>query len=487
MQVNAEFPMKTLLFLLLATTLHAAPPNILWIIGDDLGVELGCYGNPDATTPNSDRLAEQGMRFTNAFSTAPVCSASRSAFITGMYQNGIACEDHRTMLMKPLPDGVQPVTQRLKQAGYFTVSVKGLGGNGKTDFNFSGKDFFDSTKSTDLKNAISSGKPFFAHINIFEPHRQFTKLPKGTKGADPDKVSLPPQYPDHPLARKDWAAYLDAVQVFDIKVGKILSWLDEQGVSENTVVFLFGDHGRPHVRDKQWLSDAGLRVPLIIRWPGKAKPNTSDDRLVSLIDVTAETLLTAGIPIPENMDGRPFIGPDTTKREYTFAARDRCGEAFDRIRSVHDGRFNYIRNLYPELPYWQTSRYKSLGYPVLDLMKELHDTGQLTDAQDAWFSNAKPAEELYDLNADPHELLNLANDPAHEKDLSRLQNALDAWLEETETSSLKADVAAEYDLALKGTQKSHDSRFTKDEWDKRSDEITRSLRERNFQPEEKER
>lgn len=458
----------------------ASRPNIVWIIGDDLGVEVGCYGNPDARTPHLDRLASEGTRFTHAFATAPICSASRSAFITGMYQTHIGCMDHRTMLKQPLPEGVHPVTRYLREAGYVCANIRGLGANAKEDFNFANKDVFDSRDVADLEKAVAAGRPFFAQFNFFEPHRDFTKLEQGERGADPKKVHLPPSYPNHPVVRQDWAEYLDAIQVCDRKVGQLLAWLEQQDVADNTLIFLFGDNGRPHVWDKQWLSDAGLRVPLLVRWRGRVPAGKVEARLVSLIDVTAETLHSAGLPLPAGMDGRAFLGSDTVPRTYAFGARDRSGEAFERIRSVHSERFNYIRNYYPELPYWQTSRYKSRQYPVLALLKQLHAAGGLTPAQDRYWADTKPTEELYDLKADPHELNNLARDPAYAADLHTLRRALDQWIEAKDQRATTFEPAEEYRLAAEASARQ--SGFTPDEWDKRTEPIIAELRARGFRP-----
>ena len=455
-------------------------PNIVWIIGDDLGVELGCYGNPDARTPHLDRLAGEGTRYANAFATAPICSASRSAFITGMYQTHIGCMDHRTMVKQPLPAGVQPITRYLRDAGYLCANLRGLGANAKEDFNFSNQNAFDSKDVADLEKAAAAGRPFFAQFNFFEPHRDFTKLNPEEPGADPRTIHLPPSYPDHPVARQDWAGYLDAIQVCDRKVGQLLAWLEQQHLTDNTLIFLFGDNGRPQVWDKQWLSDAGLRVPLIVRWRGHVPAGKTEARLVSLIDVSAETLRAAGLPLPAGMDGRAFLGPDTIPRDYAFGARDRCGEAFDRIRSVHSARFNYVRNYYPELPYWQTSRYKSLQYPVLALLKRLHAEGGLTAAQDRYFADTKPAEELYDLTADPQELHNLARDPAHASDLTTLRHQLDGWIEANDQRLATFESAEEYGLALAASAQQRG--FIPDDWDKRTGPIVAELRARGFRP-----
>ena len=243
-------------------------PNILWLIGEDFSPHLGCYGTKEVWTPNLDKLAGEGMRFTRAFTTAPVCSASRSAFMTGMYQTTIGAHHHRSHRDDGylLPAGVKVATDRFREAGYFTANLRelptafGFRGSGKTDWNFTyaGKPF-DSDQWSDLK----SRQPFYAQINFQETHRKFHAPPK----ADPAKVELPPIYPDHPTARKDWAEYLDAASELDRKIGLILKQLEADGLADNTMVFFMADHGQAHVRGKQFVYDDGLHIPLIIRWP----------------------------------------------------------------------------------------------------------------------------------------------------------------------------------------------------------------------------
>jgi N-sulfoglucosamine sulfohydrolase len=405
-------------------------PNILWIIGDDLGPELGCYGTPEVETPNLDRLAGEGCRYTRTYTTAPVCSASRSAMITGMYQTSIGAHNHRSNRDKPLPDGVALLTDLFRRAGYFTCNNQGPGKYdqpGKQDFNFkvdAGK-VFDGTDWSQRPE----GQPFYAQINLFEPHRPFA-VPSG-KRTDPGKVRLPECYPDHPVIRQDWAAYLDAIQVFDARAGAVLDRLEEEGLADNTIVFVFGDNGRPHVRDKQFLYHASLHVPLIIRWPGMIDPGTLSDALVSTLDFAPTCLDLAGAAIPSNFQGRIFLGPHAAPRRYVFGARDRCDETVDRIRCVIDERHLYIRNYYPDRPYMQSNYYKELEYPGWLLMRELNRDGLLTEAQGQFVAPTRPEEELYDLDRDPSQLDNLAESQEHNEALTRLRAALATWIEET--------------------------------------------------------
>ncbi len=469
---------RNLLFTALALLTSAASaqdrPNILWIVADDLGPELGCYGDTVVRTPRLDQLAAEGLRFTQAFSTSPVCSASRSAFITGMYQTSIGAHHHRTMKLEPLPEGVKSVPQRLQEeAGYRTLNIKGLGANGKLDFNFE----FDADQwmPTAKPEAMTEGDaPFFAQLNFHEPHRKFVDQ---EDGIDPAAVQIPPYYPGHPITREDWAQYLDSVEVADAKTGAVLDWLKEQGLAENTVVFFFGDHGRPHVRGKQWLYEGGIRVPLIVRWPGQIEGGKVSEDLTSLIDVAATSLHLAGLALPKSLEGQPFLGPDLpASRDHIIAARDRCGDAPDRIRAVRTDRFKYIRNYIPELPYYNTSRYKSMGYPVLQLMKDLQKEGKLTPAQALFFADSRPEEELYDLENDPHEIHNLAKDPEYATKLAELRQIEQNWVETSGDQGAIPEPRELWDAANASSRKSFERRgFVPDEWDETVQEIRKEL------------
>lgn len=426
-------------------------PNILWLIAEDFGPHLGCYGTTQVWTPNLDRLAAEGMRFTRAFTTAPVCSASRSALMTGMYQTTIGAHHHRSHLTDgyTLPAGVRVLTDWLRDAGYFTANVVKLPapadfpGAGKTDWNFTyaGRPF-DSDQWSDLK----SRQPFYAQVNFQETHRSYKEIKVGRasfpapRRADPAKVDLPPYYPDHPVARADWANYLDAATELDRKIGQILAQLERDGLADNTVVIFFGDNGAAHVRSKQWCYESGLSVPLLIRWPkGLAAPagfqaGTVSDRLIEAIDLTATSLVLAGATPPPAMQGRAFLGGRAAPpREYAFGARDRCDETVDRIRTVRDARYRYIRNFMPERPLLQYNGYKETTYPMIALIRRLHTEGKLDAIQEVLMAPRKPVEELYDLETDPHEIRNLADSPApeHQAARRRLAAVLEKWIEDT--------------------------------------------------------
>ena len=413
------------------------PWNIVWIIADDLSPDLSCYGNQDVDTPNIDRLAAEGARFTNAYVTCPVCSPSRSAMITGMYQTSIGAHRHRSHRDDgyTLPAPVRMITDYFREAGYYTVNDhdSGLGGRNKTDFNFEHGKPFDGTDWRDRE----PGQPFYAQVNIFEPHRGRPPDPWSfTEGklepTDPDGVTPPRYYPQDEVSRKDWAGYLDAVRLLDEKVGRVLERIDEDGLAGNTVVAFLGDHGRPMPRDKQFLYDGGIRVPLIVRWPGQLEPGSVRDELVSTIDLSVTSLSIAGIEVPEHVEGRVFLGQGKmADREYVFAARDRCDETVDRIRAVRDKRYKYIRNYYPDRPYMQLNRYKEVSYPIWRQMQRLEKAGEITAAEYPFLAKARPEEELYDTEQDPDELHNLAESADHLQTLTKMASVLDLWIQHT--------------------------------------------------------
>lgn len=429
-----------LLWLLTATLALAAPkPNILWLVAEDMGPALGCYGQKEVFTPNLDRLAVEGVRYTRAYTTAPVCSASRSAFMTGMYQITIGAQNHRSHRDDgfQVPAGVKPIPEWMREAGYFTANLVnlppalGFRGTGKTDWNFTPPaQPFESKEWSDL----AAHQPFFAQINFQETHRDF----HAPKHADPAKIELPPYYPDHPVTRDDYAAYLDAATELDRKVGMIMEQLERDGLAENTLVVFMADHGEAMVRGKQFCYEEGLHIPLIIRWPKGMEAPTDfrkgsvSDRFIEAIDLAPTFLALAGAEVPKKMEGGVFLGAQATApREMVFGARDRCDETVFRFRTVRDARFRYIRNFTPDRPFLQANRYKEKQYPVWTLLPKLFAEGKLTPAQAALCAPTMPPEELYDLQADPHEIKNLANDPAFAADLTRLREAVEKWIEQT--------------------------------------------------------
>ncbi len=416
-------------------TAPASRPNIVWIIGEDMGPELGCYGDPEARTPNMDRLAREGARFTRCFTHAPVCAPSRSGLITGRYPTSIGTHHMRSTLLKPPP----MFTSYLRDAGYL-VCWPTKSAFGKTDFNFQiPPHAFDVV--TDWTKDVPK-VPFFGFFNITTSHESQIRAPADRMARnlaqvplaerhDPARMRVPPYHPDTPLVRRDLANYYDLVTAVDRKVGEVLDALDRAGVADNTVVILTGDHGRGLTRSKRWVYDSGTHVPLIVRWPGHIKPGTVRDDLVKFLDLPATTLALAGVAVPKAFQGRVIVGPKTGPApEYVFAARDRMDETPDRIRGVRGPRFHYIRNFHPELPYAQRIDYGEL-MPTMQEWRRLHAEGKLDPIQNAFFAPTKPAEELYDTSADPDEVHNLASDSAHRSTLLEMRAALDRWIDET--------------------------------------------------------
>lgn len=418
----------------LLTAKAQSRPNIVWLLGDDLGPQLGCYGHPLVSTPNADKLANEGMRFTHCFTTAPVCSAARSAWNTGVYQTTTGTHNHRSHRKDGyrLPEGVRLVSHRLHDAGYFTANVTeiapGLRASGKTDFNFTAEKPFDGTHW----NQRAKGQPFFAQINFTAPHKgpMWPLARKQARLVDPSKVELPPYYPDHPVVRDEIANYLDTVNLWDTQVGGVIEALKKDGLLENTVIFVFGDNGRCLLRGKQWLYDPGTHVPLIVRWPGSVKAGVVRKDPVISLDITATTLEAAGVPRPSLFHGQSLLG-SAKPRERVFTARDRCDMTVDRIRAVREGNYKLIRNFMPDRPRTQFNQYITQNYPTQRILKELHAAGKLDAVQSQWLAPTRAEVELYDLRSDPHEVRNLAGDAKHQAAKQRLVKTLEEWIEQS--------------------------------------------------------
>jgi N-sulfoglucosamine sulfohydrolase len=416
------------------------PPNILWISCEDLSPRLGCYGDPVAVTPNIDRLASEGMRFTNLHATAAVCAPNRTAIITGMYQTSIGSHHMRTThagrtgeLPTPYaavpPHYVKAFTEYLRARGYFCTN------NAKTDYQFAWPyqtpfTAWDECGSTaHYRNRADKSQPFFAVFNYTLTHESQTwQEPEYT---DPAKVQVPPYYPDTEKVRRSLARLYDQVARLDSLVGKHLRELEEEGLAENTVVFFWSDHGDGLPRAKRWPYESGTRMPLIVRWPRALRPGSVSDQLLSSIDLGPTVLSLAGAPLPVHLQGKAFLGPQASEaRSLVFTARDRFDESYDMVRSVRDSRYRYIRNYYPNLPYilWMPYRNNS---PIMQEMYRLEAEGKLEGPPKIWFSGLRPPEELYDCRNDPHNIRNLATDPAYQGTLRVLSTALDTWRKES--------------------------------------------------------
>lgn len=431
-----------------SATAEDSRPNIVWIIPDDMSADFSCYGETAIETPNVDRLAAEGVKFSNAYVTAPVCSTCRSAFITGMYQTSIGAHHHRSgrgVRKLHLPPNVKLVPELFQDAGYYT-SISGWPPNGrlgKTDYNFEwDHSVYDGSDWSGRKD----GQPFFAQIQIlggklrgedangWEKFQLLAEKRLGSRTPD-SAVTLPPYYPKHPDIVRDWAAYLDSVRMTDAMVGEVVARLEQEGIRDNTVVLFMTDHGISHARGKQFMYDEGLHVPLVITGPG-IKAGTLRDDVVEHIDIAALSLAAAGIAIPEDMQARDILAADYVAREAVFAARDRCDETVDHMRSVRTKNFKYIRNFLPNRPYLQPCIYKD-GKAILIALRASQSAGQLDDVQQLHLRQVRPSEELYDVRSDPYEVHNLATDaelierPELAKKLLEMRERLDIWMEET--------------------------------------------------------
>lgn len=424
-------------------------PNILWISTEDLSPRLGAYGDPVAQTPNLDRFAGEGLRYTNAFTTSPVCAPSRAAMITGMYQNAIGAHHMRTTentiadlpgpyLAVP-PFYVKAFPEYLRAAGYYTTNAA------KTDYQF-GEPFTiwdELGPNAHWRNRPDKTQPFFSVINIMGTHesrilpRFSVEQPTMT---DPARVEVPPYYPDTPAVREALARWYDNIAAMDRRVGEILAQLEEDGLAESTIVFFWSDHGDGLPRAKRSLYDAGLRSILMVRWPESLDPPFAagrvSDELVSFIDLAPTVLAVAGVSVPVHLQGRALLGSQAGRApEYVFAARDRMDVEYDMMRSARDERYLYIRNFHPELPYVGFIPYRNQN-PIMQELVRMKAEGTLTGAAALWMQNSRPAEELYDTQADPHQIRNLAAEPAHLETLERMRRAVTDWMDRIEDQGL---------------------------------------------------
>ena len=423
----------------------AARPNVLWITIDDCGPDFACYGNELVQTPTLDRFAARGVQFESAFVTTPVCSPSRSGLITGQYPMAIGSHHHRSR--RPLPEAVAPITTILRTHGYRCTSLPArrvnpdtfvqhrapdhtgfdtLTGRLKLDFNFNRGSAGDMFEPWDPSH---TDEPFFAMID-FNPQKGPASfvgpyIERTWRRIDPESVALRPYWPDTPAMRQRVARYHEAIMVLDDEIARVIEWLEHEGLLDNTYVFIWGDHGMAFFRHKQWCYDSGLRVPLLIAGPG-VEPGQRDD-LVSSLDLAPTTLAVCGIAPPSGMHGRNLLDAAVDPPPYVYAHRDRCDETEDRVRSIRDRRFRLIHNLQPGLPWAGRNEYTRGAFLEVALLLDGRREGALTAIQVHWLAPTKPDWELYDLDIDPLELVDLADDPAYESDLERLRHALLVW------------------------------------------------------------
>lgn len=422
-------------------------PNILWLSAEDIGPHLGCYGDPNAITPSLDALAARGTRYARAYTVAPVCAPNRSSIITGMYAHCLGTQHMRSggegtkrSVEPTLPKNIRTLPELLGAAGYYCAN------NSKQDYNFPAPDgmWDDSSKNVHWRNRTNPDQPFFAVFNFQGSHEGTVRATKAAHAKniarltpeqrqDPDKITPPPFHPDTPIVRENWAAYLENITALDYWVQDYLDQLEQDGLADNTIVVFWSDHGAGLPRSKRWLYQSGTHIPLIAYIPeayrtlNQGAPRTVVDELVSSVDLAPTTLALAGLPIPGNMQGQPFLGPASSPaREFVYGGRDRMDERYDLIRMARSKRYTYIRNYMPFKPYNQfinTAEKSPVKEELLRLMKE----GKLTPGTEWVTRKTKPLEEFYDLTTDPHEIHNLADDPSLAEELKRHREAHEKW------------------------------------------------------------
>ena len=428
---------------MLSSVAMSKQPNIVWISCEDISPHLGCYGDPHAITPNLDKLAQEGTRYTNAFTTAGVCAPCRSAIITGMYQNSIGT--HHMRCNATIPTWLEPFPVLLREAGYYCTN------NSKTDYQFSKpakKEIWDvSGAKGHWKNRPQKSQPFFAVFNFTGCHesgiaseskyKSVTEELLPSQRQNPEELTtLPPYYPDTPVTREDWKRNYELITAMDAWAGDLIQQLKDAGEYENTIIFFWSDHGVGLPRAKRWLYDSGTHIPFIIRIPKKfQEPNQSevasiDNQLISSVDFAPTVLNLTGIDIPPYLQGRAFLGKHLgPPRKFVYGARDRMDERYDIIRTVRDERYRYIRNFEPLKPYYQYMNTPEKGATMQEIRKK-EASSQLDPVMALFSANEKPVEELYDTHADPFEIHNLADDPAFSQRLGEMRHALSEWQNE---------------------------------------------------------
>lgn len=410
-------------------------PNILWITCEDTNALLGAYGDPLARTPHLDAFAKQAVRYTEAFSYTGVCAPSRSCLITGVYPSRLDSGGMRSSTRLPME--VKAFPEYLRNAGYFTTN------NVKTDYNFAPpKAAWNELSRTAHWKDRKDGQSFFAVFNIMVTHQSYIFSAGAESPAsanmpplvtDPAKVVIPPIHPDTPEFRAEWARHYDNIARMDAEFGRRLAELDDAGLGEDTIVFFFSDHGTgmPSIKGSLW--NMSMRVPLMIRFPKKwqhlapTEAGGTTDRLVSFVDFAPTVLTLAQLPLPASMQGVPFLGDRAGGgRKLIYGGKDRMIERSDCIRTVHDGRYQYLRNFLPHLPAGQFISYNN-QHASMRAWARLHAEGKLTPATDRFF-RARPTEELYDVVADPWCLNNLAGDARYAEKLEAMRAECREWM-----------------------------------------------------------
>ena len=433
-------------------TQEQQPLNVIWISTEDMGPILSAYGNEAIKTPNIDRLAAEGVKYTNAYATVGVCAPSRFSIITGMYPARLGAHNMRTgnhnnfkwpenvnhksnkgisdKLGKNIPEYevvtppyVKPFTEYLRATGYYCVN------DNKCDYQFNAPftAWDDVSVGGSYKNAPKRA-PFFYVKNYYTTHESRIWLRKNKPmTVSPSEVSIPNYFPDLPVVRNDIARKYSNIEAMDNEVGQLMSQLEADGVLEHSIIFFWSDHGGNLLRQKRAVGDSGLHVPLLIRYPDGYRAGETDERMVSLMDLGPTVMSLIGIQPPSHLDGKAFAGKyEQSPRKFIYGSADRFDESIDMQRSVLDGRFVYIKNFMPEFPLIYRNKYRE-QIPMNKHLIELNEAGKLDGAAAYIFMKKKPVEELYDLQEDPSEVNNLADDPVYEKKLIQLREQLHNW------------------------------------------------------------
>ncbi len=436
----------TLALVCLSTFLQAQQPyNILWLSVEDMSPHLNCYGDSTVPTPNINKLASEGVRYTNAYSTYGVCAPSRHSIITGMYPSSTGAMAMRTwtrtsaidditdpeLLNIPVyeatpPAGVKCFSEYFRAAGYYCTN------NSKTDYQFRPPltAWDESSNAAHWRNRPDKQMPFFAVFNNGTTHESGTFKRRSPRVTDLSKIKVPPYYPDIPEVREDLAKHYDNIHAMDQWVGEMMQQLEDDELLDNTIVVFFSDHGDGLPRAKRWVYDSGIKIPLIVRWPNGKGAGTVNENLVSFIDFAPTMLSLANLPIPDYMEGQVFLGEKkATPRKYIYAFRDRMDPAPETIRAVRDKRFKYVRNYRPDLPYIGFIPYRDRAQMTKEILK-MKEEGKLGENQWQFWAEKKPLEELYDTETDPHEINNLATNPNYFGKLAELRQAHFSFMDE---------------------------------------------------------
>ena len=440
------------------------PLNVVWISCEDVGPIMGAYGVDQIKTPNIDKLAAEGVRYSNAYSTVGVCAPSRFSIITSMYPARLGAHNMRTgdlnnyktpenLALKtttnkvdkagrPIPEyevvtpeNVKPFTQYLRAEGYYCIN------DNKCDYQFNAPfTAWDHTLGSNLFDKIPDNQPFFYVKNSYTTHESRIWLRKDKPlTVFPDEVIVPDYYPDIPEVRNDLAIKYSNIEALDKEVGQLLKDLEAKNLLENTIIFFWSDHGGNLLRQKRAVGNSGLHVPLIIRYPNKYKAGDVEDALVSLMDLGPTVMSLLDIKPPKHTDGQAFAGRYKKEpRDYIFGSADRFDESIDMQRSVLDGRFVYIKNFITELPLIFRNKYRE-KVPMNKKLIDMDINGELSGAAAYIFMKKKPVEELYDLQTDPDEVHNLALNPTYESKLMELRTALSKWQVDIDDQGFKLE------------------------------------------------